>query len=273
MRTKHFVPAYLHKRERKLIFGDKYKTVLADNPQVAQVGDEEIELQHIDRRREIPKRLKLTHEVIDLMSKGETKDWSNLPGLLAGLKKARTTLDEKLMEKITRRAVAAGQMGTIIQCLMQSERTGLTLTSNAVLTYVIWGLHDIAQSGSWSAEAVAKAIRDANQIALLLESKEHGGGRRVREHDARTRPEVIGVFLELAAVQAYKHQGGQDADGKVEAYASRLMTNIGGSKQVKLPHNCAPSVYANITSSLSPKHHLLLAQYTRCSRVSQSGMG
>ena len=42
MRTKHITPAYLRKPERRLIYGTKYRQTLADNPQVATVGEEEV---------------------------------------------------------------------------------------------------------------------------------------------------------------------------------------------------------------------------------------
>ncbi|KAK5120812.1 hypothetical protein LTR85_005879 [Meristemomyces frigidus] len=231
MRNKHFTPAYLHASERRLIFGTKNKQTLADNPQTVTIGDEEVELQWMDRRKEIPNRTKLFHKAIDLMAAGEGKDWNNLPNLLAGLKHAGAKAEEKMMGKAVRKAVSAGRIGAIVQCLQQGEYTGMTLDIDEVLENVIWGLHVTAQREGWSEEGVLKALKAANQVGLLLETEEHGGGRHLREHDPRRRPEVLGAFLELAAVYAYKFQGAKDVDGKVKTYADRLLGCIDGAAQ------------------------------------------
>jgi len=233
MRSLHFTPAYLQKSERRTIFGLKYRQMLKDNPQTATVGDEDIPLQWIDRRNDIPNRTKLLGRTIDLMAQGEGKDWQNLPALMTGLKGSKAVPDEQTMSMIVRKAVRAGRVGVIVQCLQQSEHTGVTLKREEVLEKVIWGLHDVAQMNDWSEEAVQKALKSAKQVSLMLEMEEHGGGRFMRKRDPRTRPEVVGVFLELAAVYAYKHQDGKDVDGSVSVYAERLMGCIGGQAQVR----------------------------------------
>ncbi|KAK4542289.1 hypothetical protein LTR36_006942 [Oleoguttula mirabilis] len=242
MRSKHFTPAYLHASERRLIFGTKNRQTLADNPQTVTVGDEDIELQWLDRRNDIPNRTTLFHRAIDLMAAGtDSKAWSNLPSLLAGLKGAGAKVEEKMMGKVVRKAVGAGRIAIVVQCLQQGGHTGMTLQSEQILEHVIWGLHMTAQrDGEWSEEAVLKALKAANQLGLLLETEEHGGGRYLREHDPRRRAEVLGVFLELAAVHAYKFQGGKDVDGKVKIYAERLLGCIDGAAQ-PLSHAPVPT--------------------------------
>lgn len=240
MRTKHFVPAALHAPDRRLIFGTKHRQTLADNPQTVTVGDEDITLQWIDRRTEIPNRRKLFHQAIALMAeagRGEEggKEWANLPNLLIGL---RGKVEGRGMGKVVRKAVEAGRIGIVVQCLQQGAATGMTLDSEDVLENVMWGLHATAQRDGWTEEGVSKALKAANQVALLLETEEHGGGRLLSERDPRQRPEVLGVFLELVAVQAYRFQNGQDVDGKVKAYTERLLGCIDGAAQ---PPSHAPS--------------------------------
>ena len=69
---------------------------------------------------------------------------------------------------------------------------------------------------------------------MQLEDTEHGTGKFVHSGDPRRRPEVLSVFLELAAVYAYKYQGAKDLDGKVKAYAERLLSNIEGAERVSV---------------------------------------
>ena len=240
MRTKHFIPAYLHKIERRLIFGTKNRQTLEDNPQTIPIGGEDIPLQWMDRRKEVPNRTKLLHKAIDLMAvEGESKDWLNLPALLTGLRHAHATPGPRAMGKIVRKAVEAGRMGSIVLCLQQANHTGMRLDVEEVLEGVVWGLHVTAQRDGWSEESTLKALKAANQVALLLESEEHGGGRHLRQNDPRQRPEVLGVFLELAAVHAYRYLDAKDVDGKVKTYAARLLGCIDGATQVRSP----PPVY------------------------------
>lgn len=227
MRTKHFIPAYVSKPERRLIFGTKNRQNLLDNPPTVSIGDEDIKLEWIDRLREIPNRTKLAHRALSLMAEGEAQGWMNLPALLTGLKKAnKEPLSSELMEKVVRKAISCGRIGPVVQCLQQSHLTGMTLKREEVLQHVVCGLHATAQKDGWTQEATAKALKLANQVALMLEDEEHGGERHLRPHDPRQRPEILGVFLELAAVNAYKHQAGRDVGGKVKSYADRFMSCI-----------------------------------------------
>ncbi|EME43688.1 hypothetical protein DOTSEDRAFT_72893 [Dothistroma septosporum NZE10] len=227
MREKHFVPAYMHKQEHKLITKSKYRQQLIDNPQTGIVGGEEITLRPIDTRTEIPARGGLLARALNLIINGESKDWQNIPKLLQGLKEGvKKPATDAQMEKIVRKGFQTKQLGVIIQCLYQAEQTGMTLKSEAVLRTFLGGLHDLAQQSGWQKGAVSKALREVNVVSQLLEAKEHGTGGTLRPHDPRTRPEVLGVFLELAAVYAYKYDGQTDSEGLVKAYARRLISNI-----------------------------------------------
>ena len=197
------------------------------------IGEEDIPLQWIDRRSEIPNRSKLFNKIVKLMKTGEKSDWNNLPALLAGMKKAKKEPNDRQLGKIVRLAVNSGRFGTILQCLHQAHNTGMTLKKPEVLSNVIWGLHQIAQDDSWSEAATSKAIRDANEVAMQLEDEEHGTGKSVVRGDPRRRPEVLSVFLELSAVYAWKFQDKKDVDGKVRAYAERLLGNIWGAEKVR----------------------------------------
>lgn len=244
-----------------MIFGTKNRKQLEDNPQTVQIGDEEIQLQWMDRHTEIPNRKVLIRQALSLMEQsGDRKAWSNLPSMLVGLTHIGVKLDEKMMDMIVRKAVLAGRLDIIIQCLEQSRFTGMTLKREEVLRNVIWGLHGHAQKAGWSESAVRKGLAEARQLALMLEAEEHGTGKVLTSDDPRQRPEIIGVFLELAAVNAYKHQDKTDQGGVLAAYATRLLSCIGEKSQ---PQSFAPPAQGPVYEMLNGVpicHGLSLAQ-------------
>lgn len=230
LRTKHFIPAYLNKRQRHLIFGDKFKQELENNPAYATLGDEEIPLLHIDRRKDIPARKPLVLQALRLIE--ENDEWRQLPSLLEGLHKARPHPDLALQEKILRKLQLADQFPVILRSLRRSHATGLTLKNDAVLNQVLNALRETASLENWEQTRLEKALKQADELAELLESADHGTGRKLSPNDPRTRPAVIGLFLELHAVYAQQYQGGQDVSGKVKAYATRFMATFNEANQV-----------------------------------------
>lgn len=268
LRDKHFLPAALSNRERNLIFKPKNRKLIEDNPTSVTMGDEDFQLQHIDRMNDIPSRHDLIPQAIKLMAQGESKDWSNLPALLSGLHQAKMTPADQSMAKMIYMATSCGRFGTILQCLHQAHNTGMTMKKNKILNAVIWSLHHIGQMADWSESALEKAIRDANEVAMQLEDEEHGTGRFIQANDPRRRPYVLGTFLELAAVQAFKFQDGKDIDGKVKAYSERLLSNIEGHEQVNISLHCVFDVANKLHSSSQRLRNTNL----QCCKAYQSGM-
>lgn len=194
------------------------------------LGDEEIPLQWMDRRSEIPARDPLITKAINLMlASGTAGDWAqNLPALLQGLNEGvKKGASSSMMEKIVRKAAEKGALGSVLPCLQQASKTGMSLRDEGVLRSVVWGLRVSASRNGWLKGDVAKSIKDSNAVALLLESKEHGTKSVLAENDPRTRPEILGAWLELVAVYAFKFQEGKDTeDGLVRAYAERLVSRL-----------------------------------------------
>jgi hypothetical protein len=236
LREKHFIPSYLRPREQHLIFGDKNRQNLIDNPQSVAIAEEEIPLHWIDRKQEIPDRQKLVTEAINLILNGEAKEWQNLPSLMQGLKDgAKKPLSDALMEKIVRRAVQKGKLGHALLCLQQASRTGMTLKNERVLRWVVHGLRTVPQEAGWDKEVLEKAVRNASAVADMLESEEHGSGHVMSENDPRARLEVLGPWLELVAVYAYKFQDKKDSrEGTVKRYAERMVSRLEETKSKKV---------------------------------------
>jgi hypothetical protein len=72
-------------------------------------------------------------------------------------------------------------------------------------------------------------------VVALLDNPAHTGGQLPQESDPRTRANVIGILLELAAVRANKHLGGQDIDGKVAQVSERLLLVLGQTGSIEGP--------------------------------------
>jgi hypothetical protein len=184
---------------------------------------------HIDRRSEIPARKPLVLKALSLIEQND--EWRQLPSLLEGLHKARPQPDLALQEKILRKLQLADQFPVILRSLRRSAATGLSLKNDAVLN--LNALRETASLENWEKTRLEKALKQADDLAELLESADHGSGRKLSPNDPRTRPAVIGLFLELHAVYAQQYQNGQDVNGKVKAYATRFMATFTQSHQVR----------------------------------------
>ena len=200
---------------------------LTESPQAVSIGGEEIQLEHLGGHGVMPNRKKqLQHVLRILKTSSEASDWAILPGLLKGLHSMGKDPPPRVRARIVRLAALRGQFGVILVALGKVRETGFTLKDPLTLGAVVWGLRQVAERDNWNEEGVARAIKDANAVATLLESELHGSGKKLRVNDPRTRPSVLGVYLELAAVYAWRFKDGQDVDGKVEAFAERLMSNV-----------------------------------------------
>lgn len=227
LREKHFIPAALHKHERQLIFAQKFKQTLEDNPRTATIGTEEVPLKWINRRTEIPNRLKLVEKALSEIEAGGSQEWQNVPPLLIALKSlCKKPADEKMMENIIFLARTTGHFGIIMQCLHQGDKTGMTLDQDLVLKQVLIGIREIPQLDKWSQKSIKQALRYVNGVATMLESEKHGAGRSLMPDDPRSRPEVLGLYLELVALYTEKYEAGVDREDLVKTYAERLISQL-----------------------------------------------
>ena len=213
--------------ERRLISRPKYRKTLEDNPRTTEVGGEDVALRPLDTFA-LPRRRKLLARALNLIRQGDGQDWANIPpllnGMFGGVKKLPP--NEGWIQKVVTTAVSAGKTGMIVQCLQQPDRTGLSVKDDQILNTLLVGLHQTAQADGWSKEATEKALKEANAISLIMDSASQGFGGEVATNDPRARSEVLGVFLELSAVFALKHQDGKDVNGVVKAYVERLLNRL-----------------------------------------------
>ncbi|TKA29508.1 hypothetical protein B0A50_03521 [Salinomyces thailandicus] len=240
LRTTHFIPAALHAPDRRLILGKKNKQQLADNPTTVSIAGEEIPLQWLDRTRDIPNRTTLFHRAVSLMAAED--HWRNLPVLLTGLNNAGLTLPPHTLSKAVRKALVAGRIGLVLQCLEQTSHTGVSLANEEVLQSLLAALHTSAQTGEYSESATRAACKSATHLSHLLENPAHNSkGASLRDQtDPRFRPEVLAVPLELVSIYAYKHTGGQDPTGAVKTLTTRLLDALERHPSLTQPSAFAP---------------------------------
>lgn len=151
-------------------------------------------------------------------------DWQNMVVFLQGLKIARRKVTGPMMTKMVRKANERGRQGTVMELLRNGERTGVLLKDGEVVREVMAGAAMKAQAAGWDDQvAVEKALKYAEGILELCEDPTHTGGRRITALDPRARPEVFGVVVLLASVNAKRFHGGKDKDGKVRRYAEKMM--------------------------------------------------
>jgi hypothetical protein len=235
VRNALIMPAHLAKQQQDLIYKDKNKRYLASESVTAIIADEEFTLSHIDRLQDVPNGYQALWEAISLMK--ERKDWDNLPRLLHGMNNAQVLKFNKAKYRarksiLARKLGQAGRQDVLLECIRRCAVTGMTLREPEFVAQVMFWFQMKALESDWDAEATSKALNWAELVSAMMDDTAHTGGTfEIGLKDPRTTPEVIGVLLELAAVRASKHLGGQDKDGKVADYAQRLLLCLSQSAE------------------------------------------
>ncbi|KFY21472.1 hypothetical protein V493_07374 [Pseudogymnoascus sp. VKM F-4281 (FW-2241)] len=218
-----FLPAQLSKQHRDLVYAFKNKKSLDTVPVTVEIGGEEVRLKHINKTKDVPNQRKGLREALGLMK--EKKDWDNFPLLLEGLHSAGRVTDEVVLEQFVRMACMAGRQDAVLESARRVSKTGFRINTREMAKVVVWWIQYRALVNDFNQADTKKALSMAEQIAMLMEDKEHAGGRVTDSGDPRTSPEVIGLLLELSALSA-KHQGGKDESGSVEKYAKSLLASL-----------------------------------------------
>ena len=210
------------------MYGTSNRELILQHPRNVTIrGGETVKLEWIDRRTQIPNRKRELKKVINLMAQsGGHEEWKQLPTLLKGLRMIRKPVSGWHLDFVLRKIIEANQFQVLLHCVRNASQTGMSLKQPEVLEAVLWSLHLSAQAAGWSEAATMQAIKNADFIAMQLQSSLHGGGENLSAEDARRKPETLGLYLELVAVLAHQHRGAIDTDGNVGAYSERLLANI-----------------------------------------------
>ncbi|GAB7340353.1 hypothetical protein MBLNU457_6799t1 [Dothideomycetes sp. NU457] len=259
IRDRYFFPAYLNKQQRNLIYKDKYKQQLENSPARVTLGDEDFDLVHVDRRKDLPARRPLVNSILKMMR--ENKEWHHLVPLFVGLHTARVTPDISMQERIIRQAAEDDNLDAVLTCLTKVDDTGMTLKNDEVLHWVLRSLRRSAAKHNWERKYLAKSLTQSKMLASILEQDGHTRGKtshNLTADDPRTNSLVIGVFLELYGISAVKYQKGQDTDGSIKRYAERAVTCLRQTKESAI-QDLQNSEHAEFFSKFPLWHGLRLA--------------
>lgn len=214
-----FLPAQLIRLQQELVYRrNNWSILTSDEPATVRLGNEVLQLRPLDRTKDEPNTRSSFNKVLALME--ESGDWGNLPGFLEGLKTAGRKFEPGVFEKLVRKAVEAGKTGLVIECLKRVEATGLGLWDLGVAREVIWGATALALRGEWSKAAVEQGVRYAENVWNLMCDPKHGG---VQKDHPKTRPEILGVLVQMHAVKAVLSGEGRDEAGIVQKYAQMML--------------------------------------------------
>jgi hypothetical protein len=217
------LPSHLSKQHQKLIYKKKYVNELLAEPVIATIAGEDFQLHHIDKRKTVPNHKQALYTAMSLMK--EKKDWANLPTLLAGMKLAGVKTHRlNIKNKVLGQARVAGRQEVILECLLRVQDTGMRLKEPQFAISVMLAIQARAFNTDWHEHELAKALKWAESVVVMMEEPKHAGSRILAgEDDPRLQPQVIGILLELASVKAVKYLESRDVDGKVAEYSTRLL--------------------------------------------------
>lgn len=223
-RTKIFTPGALSKTHRDLIYKTTRHKLLIGDPGVTVTMSDEEELRLLPMSsHDRPKKKQSLLRLLELLQDG--RDWQNLPAFLEGMQLAREELPPGYVERLTRRANAQGKTGLMIRCVEMVRKTGVTLADPATTRELMLGIHMMAARSKFTGEDMDKAVRQAREIALLMEKPEHCGGRvwKIGQKDMRKDIVVLAVMLELRAARPDLSEDADITLGRLEKIASRVM--------------------------------------------------
>ncbi|WEW56073.1 hypothetical protein PRK78_001508 [Emydomyces testavorans] len=220
-RQQLFIPRSLSLLHRNLIYKQKNAEKLKENPISVNIGGENEE-SYVLKPMQLKDQpgSKEFRRYVSLMKTRE--DWLSVLPFLVGLQDAKRPLAKSRLEWLIRKAGLAGHDGVIVECVKQSKRTGLTLQNPSVTRTLFLAIRHKAQQADFKGPEVETALRRAQQMAELLDAPEHTA--RNPRNDAKRMPDIIAVLLELSAAHALDAFEGKDAQGKVRAYAERLLS-------------------------------------------------
>ena len=237
--SKVLLPEHLTKEQRDLVYKQENRPRLEAEPIEITLGEVTLPLEHIDRNRDRPSRWDTVKQVVEQSKTAE--DWENVVRMMEGFHDASVQVKDKWFQKIVRGMNEAGMHHLILKSLQRAGKTGMRLRSDGLVRTVFNTLHERAASSGWDEAETGKMLRLAEQLTELMESDEHLGKVETQKLDPRASPFTISVPLELAAVKAKKYQQGQDADGKVQKLATRLVNALNQDNFLKVSDVLADS--------------------------------
>jgi hypothetical protein len=236
-----FIPNEFPRKQRDMIYKTTRHKELKENPLIIEKWEEDIEVEPVlphDR----PRVRRVLLDALKLMKVPE--DFQNVPKILEGLTRAGRRYGPSLNTKIVRTFNEKELQKLTISCARAYKQTGFMLGDPEIAEEAMLGAHLVAQQGKWTKDSVELAFKNAVEIAQMLDATEtvsqvqiHRGHSRVfhsgyiENGSPSARPHIIGVLLELSAIQAVKFNHGiNDTDNQVQNYAAKFDTSWTNNK-------------------------------------------
>ena len=113
-------------------------------------------------------------------------------------------------------------MGGVRSCLRRVEGTGAGLWEVGVVRECMIGAVMTAQYEGWDTRGVERGAKFATQVWDLLWDERHLVAGQP-ELDPKSRPEIVGIVVEMLAAKAVKAGKGKDDSEELKKHVERLM--------------------------------------------------
>ncbi|KAI9670845.1 MAG: hypothetical protein M1829_004734 [Trizodia sp. TS-e1964] len=222
-RSTVFLPAYLTRKQGKLVYSQKGASQLQDDVLV-KFKNAVVKLNHIDRTKDEPRpsTAGCIRKVFKLLKTPE--DWENLLPFLEGLAASGRTIlsDEQLL--IIREANQIQHIEKILAAAERSRKTGFLLSDEQVVRRLLWKLWEISENQSWKGEAIKNAFRLMNRMFNLLNLGEHPRNIQSAHLDPRRQPDIVSALLHISAMNSVTFHNGEDRNELVARAARDLIS-------------------------------------------------
>ena len=218
-RSNVFFPAHLPKAQREIIYRPKYHHLLmGDEPATVTIGNEIVQMHPLNPMRDEPKMSTSFGRINKLMR--EAKNYQNLVPFMIGCRTSKRVLRKSFVEKAVRHACEQKNENVIMECLRQTDQTGLKLWHHNIAETLMFRAIWMALDMDWTEEAVDKGLRFADMLWIMMQHPKH---TEAGLPNPAYNPVIVGVMVQLHAAKAVKSLGQIDAHGKVIEYTQRLL--------------------------------------------------
>ncbi|RAL12755.1 uncharacterized protein BO97DRAFT_54231 [Aspergillus homomorphus CBS 101889] len=213
-RNEVFIPLNLSQQQKLLIYRKKHQATLKENPVTVTVGEkDEYRLRPMDYTAQ-PRNTE-ANRLIHMME--TSADWQNLRPFLTALHHVNRKLN---LEMVVRRAGMHDALGAVLETA-KAKDSGFSLKSPSLVQKIFFELHLRAQQAEFKGRDVDRMLRLGEQFINLMALPRHENPSPAS--DAKRRPAVVGVMLELSAARALHKFAGKDEDHLVHDYSHRLL--------------------------------------------------
>ncbi|RGP60144.1 hypothetical protein FSPOR_10827 [Fusarium sporotrichioides] len=221
VQEKIILPAYLPETQRKIVYNPSKSDYMRRNPIVIELDGLEHTFSPIDIKKDIPNSKKALTQATRLMKTKE--EWDNIATFLAGYKKAGIKLEQDHYLSLIRRACAAQQEYSIIECAKQADKTGLALNRDSSITLLMSSINRKIYDSTREEGDILQALKWNRLIWDLIQRPEHERRGLDIRRVAHASPVIRGLLL---FSQAHTIQAQQATGESAEKLTNELRDNV-----------------------------------------------